>query len=138
MSHTITAACIGCTACARICPVQAISGERKQQHQIDAARCVDCGACGRICPVDAVLDPQGQPVQHIQRKLWPKPVVALRECLCCGACLQACPVACLDWGAPDPKSHRAYPRLADPGACIACGFCARACPVEAVYLTISP
>lgn len=47
-------ACIGCTACARHCPVQCISGERRKPHEIDQARCIKCGRCFEVCRFDAV------------------------------------------------------------------------------------
>ena len=37
--------CRGCTACARVCPVGAISGSVKQPHTIDVNKCIKCGAC---------------------------------------------------------------------------------------------
>ncbi len=46
--------CIGCTACVRKCPVDAISGERKQPHQIDVELCVKCGACVEVCKFNAI------------------------------------------------------------------------------------
>ncbi len=47
--------CKGCTACARKCPVNAISGTVKQPHVIDADKCIKCGACKATCKFDAIM-----------------------------------------------------------------------------------
>jgi NADP-reducing hydrogenase subunit HndC len=56
MTYEIVAEnCVGCTACARACPVSAISGERKQIHFIDPVLCIKCGACLERCKFNAVI-----------------------------------------------------------------------------------
>ncbi|MDI9496867.1 MAG: NADH-quinone oxidoreductase subunit NuoF [Bacillota bacterium] len=50
--------CIGCTRCARACPVNCISGKVRQPHVIDPAACIACGACQQACPVGAVNKPR--------------------------------------------------------------------------------
>lgn len=46
--------CIGCTRCAKVCPVSCISGRVKEVHQINQDLCIKCSACYDVCPVNAV------------------------------------------------------------------------------------
>ena len=46
--------CRGCTACARNCPVYAISGAVKEAHEINPEACIHCGRCKSVCKFDAV------------------------------------------------------------------------------------
>ncbi|MDR1781446.1 MAG: NADH-quinone oxidoreductase subunit NuoF [Bacilli bacterium] len=51
----ITDKCIGCTKCARTCPVGCISGNVKEKHVIDQTKCIKCQACIAQCPVQAIV-----------------------------------------------------------------------------------
>jgi len=50
----IEATCTGCTACARVCPVVAITGEKKKPHVINQDLCIKCGACFDKCKFKAI------------------------------------------------------------------------------------
>lgn len=55
LEYTIDAEkCIGCTACKRKCPTDAISGEVKQAHVIDQEKCIKCGVCMDTCKFNAI------------------------------------------------------------------------------------
>jgi NADP-reducing hydrogenase subunit HndC len=47
--------CKGCGLCKKVCPTDAISGERKEAHVIDQDKCIKCGACLEKCPFKAIV-----------------------------------------------------------------------------------
>jgi NADH-quinone oxidoreductase subunit F len=47
-------ACTGCTLCAKRCPQEAITGQKKEAHELDQASCIKCGICYDVCKFQAV------------------------------------------------------------------------------------
>jgi len=66
--------CVGCLLCLKNCPVDAISGERKQVHVIDQDLCIKCGACLDVCPpkVSAVVRYTGKKKERVLKNVQSK------------------------------------------------------------------
>jgi ferredoxin len=54
LCFSITEKCVGCGACIKVCPVDAIQGKKKQRHIIDSSLCIKCGQCYNKCKFDAI------------------------------------------------------------------------------------
>ncbi len=54
IAYTILANCKGCGVCKRACPVECISGDKKEMHVIDQDKCIKCGTCLEKCKFEAV------------------------------------------------------------------------------------
>lgn len=54
LPEIIAEKCKGCTACLRVCPTGAISGEVKKPHVINIDKCIKCGACAKACKFSAI------------------------------------------------------------------------------------
>jgi NADH:ubiquinone oxidoreductase subunit F (NADH-binding)/(2Fe-2S) ferredoxin/Pyruvate/2-oxoacid:ferredoxin oxidoreductase delta subunit len=52
--------CTGCGACTRVCPQEAISGEKKAPHAVTRSECIKCGACYDVCRFEAIKIRSGQ------------------------------------------------------------------------------
>ena len=66
-------ACIGCTRCIQVCPVDAIAGAAKQMHAVIKRQCTGCGLCVPACPVDCIsLRPA---TEDIESWKWKSPMV---------------------------------------------------------------
>ena len=135
MPYSITSDCIGCTLCARNCPVLAIDGALKAQHKINIRRCVSCGVCGRVCQKGAVLDGHGVRCTPVPRGEWEKPVVDRTLCTACAMCVSVCRAEALKIAPPSYHGDiHVYAVLDAPKKCVSCGLCARECPLHAITM----
>lgn len=131
MAHSITDRCIGCTACTKVCPVRAISGQRQEIHRIDPGLCIDCGSCTRVCPQSAISDPYGVFKPRIpKRSDWPKPAVDPVLCSGCEFCVSICPFGALELVGGGPMWGTSH--LARPNDCVGCGLCETVCAKAAI------
>lgn len=135
MSYSINDSCVGCTLCAKSCPVRAISGSLRERHSIDPALCVGCGVCGRLCAKGAVVRPDGSAAEFLARKDWKRPVIDRALCSGCSMCVESCPAFCLALTDPErPGDIHTFAALREPEHCLGCGLCEKACPIGAVEL----
>jgi NADH:ubiquinone oxidoreductase subunit F (NADH-binding)/(2Fe-2S) ferredoxin len=52
--RVIAEKCTGCALCVKVCPVGAITGPRKEPHNLDQSKCIKCRACYEVCRFDAI------------------------------------------------------------------------------------
>ena len=134
MSYFIIDTCVGCSACETVCPVDAISGVKKELYFIDPKICIDCGACGRACPYDAILDTYGNVAEKVRRTEWARPVIIDEICSGCKYCIDICPFDCLSLEDVEGKPWQAVARLTNPKTCVSCYLCEASCDKGAIVL----
>ena len=132
--------CKGCTACARVCPAEAISGEVKQPHSIDKEKCLACGACAEKCKFGAISQegaaPKAEPEKEEpkaapavapvpQEKIEGKYSIDPEKCKGCTACARVCPAEAI-------SGEVKQPHVIDQEACLGCGSCMEKCKFEAI------
>jgi ferredoxin len=135
MSYTIIETCIGCTACVKACPVNAISGVRNEMHVIHPEICVDCGLCGYVCPPEAILDFNGQIATRFKRRKDGDriAVVTPERCTACDFCFDVCPFDAIHYRRVDDGFFNVAE--VDPAVCKGCDqLCVTVCIKEAIKL----
>ncbi len=131
MSLYITEQCIGCGACLRICPVEAVAGKPKKRHEIDSQRCIECSACGRVCPSGSVVTILGEVIEQQPRSQWDIPHIDPKQCTGCGVCAETCPAGVLEM---EEAEGRRIAQAVHPGSCVSCEWCLDNCMFSAIEM----
>lgn len=133
MAYKINDNCVGCTICAKNCPVDAINGELKNKHNINSKRCVECSVCANVCPKSAIENKNGETIEKIKKTDWKKPVIDEQKCSACGLCVDVCGFNCLKISYPKFQGDfKVFAKLEDEKKCVDCRMCASVCPLKAI------
>jgi Na+-translocating ferredoxin:NAD+ oxidoreductase RNF subunit RnfB len=137
MAYKINQECIGCTACTKRCPTDAISGIRNGMHIIEPELCIDCGACGVVCPVECIEDEHHDLGKGFPRREWPKAIVIDDNCIGsgCELCINICPFDALelDLSGKQVGDFFGVAKVIEK-RCTGCRLCEQACGWAAIYI----
>jgi ferredoxin len=136
MVYKIIETCIGCTACTKRCPTNAITGERNMMHVIDPTLCIDCGVCGLVCPPESILDTFGEVCKSLKKNEWPKAVVIEEKCIGsgCELCINICPFDALSLQHTNKIDDFFGVSTVDEKKCTGCRLCEDVCGWDAVHI----
>lgn len=135
MAYTITETCIGCTACVKACPVDAITGDRGEMHVIHDEVCVDCGLCGYVCPPECILDFNGIVATRFKSRKDADRFALVNpdRCTACDFCFDVCPFDAIAYTRVDEGFFNVA--LVDPDVCKGCdSLCVKVCDKDAIQL----
>ena len=117
--------CIGCGACANVCPKNAIRMENEIAI-VDSSLCIGCGMCEKTCPKNVIhmVPAQQKVIDACSNPEKGKPVMDACKggCIGCTKCTKVCPE-----GAITMDGNLA---VVDPEKCTACGTCVSSCPTK--------
>jgi len=146
MPYYINTECIGCTICAKKCPVPCIWGgeahvwaKTKEFHIINPPDCIECGVCASYCPVDCIQNEAGVIEEKIESKKRPIAVVREENCTGCEWCVDVCPFDCLEMVKPEnPSEFFAVARNVRAKDCVGCKLCEEVCVQKDAVVILYP
>lgn len=134
MPHFIMDNCIGCTACAKVCPQDCIFGDREELHVIHGDWCIDCSICGNVCPVSAITNHHEAVCEKVKMKDRQKAVVYRDDCTGCYYCAWVCPEDAIVMRKTDKRAE--FYEIAEvvEKKCTGCGLCEEQCIKSAIVV----